>query len=82
MKSIPEVDWNKLMALAGQLEKQLRKTGLIGGQISQSLAFKRFGRDRVMRWRQTGKVNPNKQGMRIYYDLDDLIELSTQNQIL
>jgi len=81
MKTIPESDWLKLACIAYQFEKTARAAGLLGGQITQATAFRMYGRERVERWRRSGKVNPVKSGSRIFYNSDELINQSLKNQL-
>lgn len=75
---IPEHDMNELLGLFARIEAIIQKSG-ITGQVSQATAYRKFKRDRVTRWRQQGRIKPVKQGSRIYYDYNKLIELAHEN---
>lgn len=75
-----EFEWNQLSTIAKEFEDLLWKTGLLGGQINQAEAYKRFGRQKITRWKQEGKIKPVMKKNSYYYDFDEIIMLSNQNQ--
>lgn len=48
--------------------------------ISQSEAFRQFGRANVERWRRTGKIQPHKRPGKVEYRTADLRRLQARVQ--
>ncbi len=48
--------------------------------ISQNEAFRRFGRANVMRWRETGKIEPCKRTRKLEYKVSELRRLKDAKQ--
>lgn len=79
---ITERQFNDIMDIFAGFEKLYRELNKQNGlQVSQATAYRQYGRTRVNRWAREGKVNPVKQGTRIYYDAYALLKSSKENQL-
>jgi hypothetical protein len=80
---ISESKLSTLLEKAGEVvaKRVLTELGLNKNQISQRQAYSRFGQGRVTRWRNEGKIKPNKSGGKIYYSLNDLERLKGINEL-
>ena len=65
--------------LADALTERIRKKDE-PEYICQNEAFRRFGKCNVMRWRETGKIEPCKRPGKIEYRLTELQRLKDTKQ--
>ena len=60
----------------------LVKAGVIKSQISTNEAHKRYGRQRLTKWRKLGLATPVKQGKIIFWKVEELEKASSKNILI
>ena len=80
MPTITDQQWNRLADVFTGFEKLYRELNPTGWQVCQATAYRQYGRVRVNRWAREGKIQPVKQGNRIYYEAYALLKASRENQ--